>query len=181
MERVDIAPAEWLDQPNLVRETHQRLTREGILMAVADADGKLNPMTIGWGVFGCIWGRDIFVTMVRPSRYTYECIEHTGDYTVNVLPAALQDAAASCGTVSGRDQDKLAINGLTPVPSQHIRSAGIAEASIVFECKVVHHNDLAPDTLPHEITAQYYPLPDHHRIYYGQILRVSASTELVGP
>jgi len=103
MTRVDLDPERWLDHPGLARETYERMTQEGILVASLDAGGRLNPMTIGWGLFGLIWGRPMFQVLVRPSRYTYGCFEHTGDYTVDVLPVERADVASRCGTTSGRD------------------------------------------------------------------------------
>ena len=172
MAHVDLKPDEWLNHPGLARETYERMTHEGILLASLDRQGKLNPMTIGWGVFGLIWGRPVFEVLVRPSRYTYQCIEHTGDYTVNVMPEALKDVAEFCGTTSGRDVDKMAANELTTLTSKHIASGGIAEANIVFECKVVHHNDVQEPAFNKEIISHYYPKGDFHRVYFGQILLV---------
>lgn len=173
MPRVDLEPDRWMDHPGLARETHERMAAEGILLASFDAHGKLNPMTIGWGVFGWIWGRPIFTVLVRPSRYTYGCIERTGDFTVNVQPADRTDAATLCGTVSGRDQDKMGELGLTLLPSSKVKSPGIAECPIVFECQVVHRNDVQPPELAADIKTEYYPDGDFHRIYFGLILNVS--------
>ncbi|MHC4093622.1 MAG: flavin reductase family protein [Planctomycetota bacterium] len=173
MTRVDLDPNEWLDQPALARETYARMTSEGILIVSLHETGRLNPMTIGWGTFGLIWGRPMFQVLVRPSRYTYECLEHTGDYTVNVMPAELSDTTTRCGTTSGRDLDKMAQNELTALPSRHIKSAGLAQANIVFECRVVHYNDVKAPTFPDEIVTNYYPEGDFHRVYFGQILAVS--------
>ena len=80
MPRIEIASDDWLKRAGLAWETYQRLTQEGILLAVRDRQGKLNAMTIGWGLFGGIWGRPMFAVLVRPSRYTYDCLEHTGDF-----------------------------------------------------------------------------------------------------
>jgi flavin reductase (DIM6/NTAB) family NADH-FMN oxidoreductase RutF len=177
MARVELNPERWMDHPALARETHARMANEGILLASLDPAGKLNPMTIGWGVFGWIWGRPIFTVLVRPSRYTYGCIEATGDFTVNVQPADRKDIPSLCGTLSGRDYDKVSELDLTPLPSRHILSPGIAECSLVFECKVVHKNDILPPELPEDIKSEYYPDGDFHRVYFGRILGVSAEQE----
>jgi flavin reductase (DIM6/NTAB) family NADH-FMN oxidoreductase RutF len=175
MPRVDLDPDYWLGHPALARETYERMTQEGILIASLDARGNLNPMTIGWGLFGLIWGRPMFQVLVRPSRYTYGCLEHTGDYTVNVLPEGLSDVAAVCGIESGRDLDKMAQCELTPLPSKRIASPGITQATIVFECMVVHYNDVQQSTFPEEIITDYYPEGDFHRVYFGQIMAVSVA------
>jgi flavin reductase (DIM6/NTAB) family NADH-FMN oxidoreductase RutF len=168
-----------MQHPELARETHERMSAEGILLASLDAYDKLNPMTIGWGVFGWIWGRPVFTVLVRPSRYTYGCIERTGDFTVNVQPADRTDAAALCGRASGRDQDKIAELDFTLLPSGRIKSPGIAECPIVFECAVVHRNDVQPPALIDDIKTEYYPDGDYHRVYFGQILNVSVDREFL--
>jgi flavin reductase (DIM6/NTAB) family NADH-FMN oxidoreductase RutF len=176
MTRVDLDPEQWLDYPGLARETYQRMTNEGILIASLDPGGRLNPMTIGWGVFGLIWGRPMFEVLVRPSRYTYGCIEHTGDYTVNVMPEELKDVADYCGTTSGQATDKMADKNLTALGSRQVASPGVSQANIVFECRVVHHNDVQPPAFIPEIISHYYPEGDFHRVYFGQIMAVSVAT-----
>jgi len=179
MARVDLDPGKWLEHPPLARQTYERMTEEGILVASLDEGGRLNPMTIGWGVFGLIWGRPLFEVLVRPSRYTYHCIERTGDYTVNVLPADLREVADYCGTQSGGDVDKMAEMKLSPLPSRQVRSPGIEQADIVFECRVVHHNDVQEPAFEEEIVSNYYPDGDFHRVYFGQILNVSVREGLL--
>lgn len=173
MPRIDLKPEQWMHYPALARETNERMSNEGILVASLDGGGKLNPMTIGWGVFGSIWGRPMFTVLVRPSRYTYGCIEKTGDFTVNVQPSDRRDIVDLCGTVSGRDRSKMFELGLTPLPSRRVKSPGIADCPLVFECQVVHKNDLVPSELPEGITSEFYPEGDFHRVYFGQILAVS--------
>jgi flavin reductase (DIM6/NTAB) family NADH-FMN oxidoreductase RutF len=168
-----IKPSEWLLQPGLARETNLRLTHEGILLASRSSAGKLNPMTIGWGVFGAIWGRAMFLVLVRPSRFTYECLEATGDFTVNVMPADMPDVPDYCGTTSGRSIDKMAEKHLTERPSDHITSGGVAEANIIFECRVVHKHDVQQPAFTGDIISHYYPEGDFHRVYYGEILSVA--------
>ena len=146
----------------------------GALILSLDANGKPNPMTIGWGTLGIVWGRPMWVVLVRPSRYTYGCLEHTGDFTVNVPPASLDDVAMFCGTVSGRDHDKMAEKGLTVEPSEAIISPGIAECPIIYECKVVQKTDVVPATFDPKIVEQAYPRGDFHRVYFGEVLRTTA-------
>ena len=91
-----------------LNETLDVLGKPGLLLVSTDADGKPNAMTIGWGTVGIIWGKPIFVVLVRPSRYTYGLMEQTEDFTVNVPSAELREAVAFCGSKSGRDYDKFA-------------------------------------------------------------------------
>ena len=99
-------------------QTIQSMREDGLLLVTADAAGEPNVMTIGWGAIGAIWGRPVFIVLVRPSRYTYSRLEEVGEFTVNVPPPELAAAASLCGTVSGRDCDKFKEAGLTLIPSR---------------------------------------------------------------
>ena len=43
---------------------------------------NFNTMTIGWAVNGVIWGKNVFIVYVRPSRYTYKFMEENDYFTV---------------------------------------------------------------------------------------------------
>ena len=152
----------------------------GALLLSVDQSGKPNPMAIGWGNIGIVWGKPIWVVLVRPSRYTYQCIEHTGDFTVNIPPESLADVATFCGTVSGRDHDKMTEKSLTALASEMVTSPGIDECAIIYECKVVQKTDVVPENFDPEIVENCYPQGDFHRVYFGEILRTIADLEMAG-
>ena len=160
-----------------LKETLSALRRPGLLLVSADADGKPNAMTIGWGTIGIIWGKPIFTVLVRPSRYTHDLMEHTNDFTVNVPSADMTSIVAFCGSASGRDHDKFAEKGLIAVPGKKVKSPIIEQCVIHYECKVVHKNDVLKDKLASEIVSSAYSGGDFHTIYYGEILSVYASPD----
>lgn len=159
------------------KETLRAMTTDGLLLVSVDSKGKPNVMTIGWGSIGLIWGKPMFVVLVRPSRFTYGLIEQTGDFTVNVPPKGLAETVAYCGSVSGRDHDKFAEKGLTAIPAKRVKSPIIEQCVIHYECKVVHKNDVIPAELASEIPGEYYPEDNYHRIFFGEILSVYASSD----
>jgi len=158
-------------------KTMKALTKGGLLLVSLDEKGKANPMTVGWGTIGSVWGKPMWLVLVRPSRYTYPCIEQTGDFTVNVPPPDLAEAVLHCGTVSGRDEDKLAALGLTASGSRTVNSPVIDQCLIHYECRVVHANDIVPGNLASEIQTGAYTSGDYHRVYWGEILAASADPE----
>ena len=85
-----------------MKDTAEQLKRGAFLMI------KGNPMTIGWGQFGVLWGRPTFTVYVRRSRYTHELLEQTNTFTVSV-PASdtMKKELSFCGTKSGRDLNKM--------------------------------------------------------------------------
>lgn len=152
------------------QDTIQRLREDGLLLVTAGAGGKPNVMTIGWGAIGSIWGRPVWIVLVRPSRYTYSRLEEVPEFTVNVPPKELAAAVAHCGTVSGRAHDKFQEMRLTTAPSRQVRPPVIAECVIHYECRVLHRNDLVPDALVQAVRDEFYPQDDFHRVYFGEIV-----------
>ena len=151
------------------------MTTRGLLLAAYDRGDRPNAMTIGWGTVGAIWGRPMWVVLVRPSRYTYECIEHSGSFSVNVPGPDLEGACEICGTKSGRDRDKLAEAGLTAEAGRVASVPLLAECPLVYECQVVHANDVQPGRVAREIQTSAYISGDYHRVYFGQILYTGAA------
>ena len=150
------------------------LTSSGLLLGSYDAAGKANVMTIGWGSIGSIWGVRVWVVLVRPSRYTYRCIEHNGCFTVNVPTQSMGMVCAACGAKSGRDVDKFVECGLTAERATTVLAPVVAECPLVYECQVVHSNDVLPAKLADEIMSGAYMDGDFHRIYFGKILAARA-------
>jgi len=152
----------------------EALRTHGLLLASYDGAGKANAMTIGWGSLGVIWGLPIWIVLVRPSRYTYQCVEHSGCFTVNVPTEAMGMICATCGSRSGRDTDKFADCKITEVRSQRVLAPIIEECPISYECQVIHSNDVLPKKLADELLSGPYVNGDFHRVYYGKILRAAA-------
>jgi len=151
------------------------LTTDGLLLGVYDAAGKANLMTIGWGAMGSIWGKPLWVVLVRPSRYTYDCLNSAGAFTVNVPKSGHKKACEICGSKSGRSADKFALAGLTHEKAETVNAPAIAECPLVYECKVVHTNEVVAAQLSKEILSGAYKSGDFHRLYYGEILAVRAA------
>ncbi len=87
-------------------ETIEQLSRCGLLLA-SGRIGKANVMAIGWGLSGILWSKPFFMVAVRSSRFTFKLIEENGDFTVNVPRKGMEEIVSYCGTVSGKDHDKL--------------------------------------------------------------------------
>jgi flavin reductase (DIM6/NTAB) family NADH-FMN oxidoreductase RutF len=153
--------------------TMQMLANGGLLLASTRADGASNAMTIGWASLGIIWGLPMMVVLVRPSRYTYQFIESSGLFTVNVPTEAMRPYVNMCGTKSGRELDKLA--DVATSMGQAVEAVVLDNCPLVYECKVVHTNDVIPQNLAPYIDERAYARGDYHRVYYGQIMGTFAA------
>ncbi len=154
-------------------ETVAKLGQGGCLLVGGE---KGNPMTIGWGTVGIVWGRPVFAVLVRPSRYTFGLIEALGEFTVNVPPDSLKREVAFIGSESGRDVDKIRTHRLTLAPSREVKVPYITQCPVHYECRVIHKGNVVNADLDREIVAKSYPNGDFHRVYYGEILGVYRET-----
>ena len=161
-----------------LKETMEALHDGGLLLTSVRKDEENDVMTIGWGTVGIVWSFPMFLVMVRPSRLTYEFIEQTKQFTVNVPTKAMSDAVLFCGKNSGRDVDKFEKCGFTVIPGRKVSSVGIDECPIHYECQVIYHNDFEPVRIPDDVAQRVYAQGNYNRIYYGKILGVYADESL---
>ena len=157
--------------------------RRGVSLT-ASADGRVNPMTISWGMLGIEWNRPLFITYVRTGRFTHGLLERNPEFTVNIpvgdYPAQL---LKHLGTHSGRNEDKIATLGLHLVPGTEISVPGLAELPLTLECRILYRQlqqadcflpgnetilkTCYPQDVPSEATGSNR---DFHTAIYGEIV-----------
>lgn len=148
--------------------------RQGNFLTTKKGD-KINTMIIGWGGINVIWGRPIFIVLVRDSRATYDLIESSNEFTVSIpLKQDMKDAIKICGTKSLREIDKFEYCNLTAVKGRTIDTPIIGEAKLHYECKVIYKQELNQDVVLDIVKSRYYN-PDtnnnaNHTIYIGEIV-----------
>jgi flavin reductase (DIM6/NTAB) family NADH-FMN oxidoreductase RutF len=133
------------------------------------AAGKFNTMTVAWGSIGNMWDRPFVLAVVRPTRYTYGFMEQYPTFTLSLLPDRYRQALNFCGTKSGRDVDKVAATGLTPIAGRSVAAPAFDEAELIIECRQIYVDDYAPEKFLDPKIDDNYRLKDYHRLYYGQI------------
>jgi len=102
-----------------------------------DADGLPNIMTAAWGGICCSKPPSVCVSL-REATFTYRAIVDREAFTVNVPTAAQAKVADYLGLVSGRDVDKFAAVGLTPVRSERVDAPLVEEFPLNAECALTH-------------------------------------------
>ena len=117
-----------------------------VMVSVTDENGRSNIITVAWA--GTICTNPPMVSIsVRPSRYSYDIIDRTGEFVINLTNQELVKACDYCGVVSGRDVDKFKEMKLTPLPMQQVKAVGIAESPANIECRVVEKKALGSHTM----------------------------------
>jgi len=130
---------------------------------------KFNTMTASWGGFGILWNKKVCFIFIRPTRYTYEFIEQNDNFTLSFFSEDYRKALSFCGTRSGRDVDKIAATGLTPVSGSQ-DTVYFEEARLVLECKKLYFQDLDPANFLDPDIEKNYAAKDYHRVYVGEIV-----------
>jgi flavin reductase (DIM6/NTAB) family NADH-FMN oxidoreductase RutF len=144
-----------------------------LLLAAGDFEsGDFNAMTVGWGTFGAMWNRPVAQVVVRPVRHTYGFMERYGAFTLSAFSEERRKALSLMGSKSGRDGDKIAEAGLTPIASTKVAAPGFAEAELIVECRTIYWHDFDPARFIEPAIEKNYPDKDYHRSYLGEILAV---------
>ena len=81
----------------------------------------------------------------------------------------MREALKICGTVSGRDEDKAAAAGLTPV--LHDGTAiGFEEALLTVSCRKLYRSQFDMDLfLDPQVIIDCYPKKDFHYVYVCEL------------
>ena len=155
----------------MLNELNEQLKHGAFL--IAECDGKVNSMTIGWGMEGRCWNRPVFIAMVRPSRFTFELIQKSKAFTVCVpRTGEMKDELMHFGKISGRSENKFRMCGMILRDAKEITGKIIEGCGINYECKVLFSQPMISDgfvgteTIPHA----FYPQGDYHHIIFGEIV-----------
>jgi len=145
-----------------------------LVLACGDfAKRRYNAMAVGWGSLGTMWSKPFAQVVVRPTRYTFEFMEQYDTFTLSAFPEKHRQAIQILGSRSGRDGDKIAAAGLTPIAATRVAAPGFAEAELTLECRKMYWDDLDPRQFLDATIAKNYPQKDYHRVYFGEIVAVT--------
>lgn len=96
---------------------------------------KPNILTIAWtGILNS--NPPMTYISVRPTRYSHDIIQESGEFVINLTPSRLVRQADICGVKSGKDTNKFELTGLTPEKAEKVSVPLIAECPINIECRV---------------------------------------------
>jgi flavin reductase (DIM6/NTAB) family NADH-FMN oxidoreductase RutF len=145
-------------KPNTILQPHPVL-----IIGTYGADGKPNIMSAAWGGICCSAPPCVAVSL-REATLTYHNILLSGAFTVGIPSRRHVEAADYAGIVSGRDHDKFAETGLTPIKSEKVNAPLAAELPFSLECRLFQHHK-----------------PGLHTIFIGEIVGIQADEDVLGP
>jgi flavin reductase (DIM6/NTAB) family NADH-FMN oxidoreductase RutF len=110
-----------------------------------DKEGKPNVMTIAWGGICCSKPPCVAISL-RKATYSYGNIVERKAFTLNIPSEAHARETDYFGSVSGRNEDKFAATGFTPVKSEIVDAPYVKEFPVILECKVIHVTEIGLHT-----------------------------------
>jgi len=143
------------------------------LITSTSADGKANIITLG-EVYNLSVSKPVIVGIsIAKARYSHTLISESLEYVVNLPTTRIFEKVDRCGTMSGRDVDKFAEVGLTPVPALEVSPPLIAECPVNLECKVIGIQEIGDhDMFTGQVIAEHVDeemLDENGRIQVGKL------------
>ncbi len=129
-----------IDPINITDNSVDLIGHKWMLIAAGDREA-FNLMTASWGGIGFMWGKPVAFIVVRPNRYTFEFIEKKECLTLSFMGEEYRSALRLCGTKSGRDTDKMAAAGLSPLVTEQ-GNVAVEGADLVLECRKLYAEPL---------------------------------------
>lgn len=133
-----------------------------LMVGTYDQAGKPNLMNAAWGGICCSQPPCVAVSL-RSATYSHAAIVERKAFTVGIACEARMVEADYVGITSGRDVDKFAVTGLTPVRSELVDAPYAAEFPVVLECRLLHIVEIGL-----------------HTQFIGEIVDVKADTDVLG-
>ena len=169
-----------VDFSTLQMNPYTLFDKEWPLITAGTRERGYNTMTVSWGQTGSLWGHKesgaTVVVYVRPQRYTKSFVDREELFTLSFLPEKYKKELAYLGTRSGRDGDKFAACGITPLFTDG--TTAVKEARMVLVCKKLFRTTLKEeDFIDPEVVAECYPERDFHDLYIARIEKCYVSDE----
>lgn len=145
--------------------------KNGVFLTTSDGDRK-NTMAIGWATIGRVWNKPVLMVAVRYSRYTYNLLNDSKEFTVSIPKKdTMVDEMKFCGSKSGRDFDKFSECNLKTEEALSVKVPILSDCQYHIECKVIYQQAMEPETLTDDTCQEFYKNNnDYHVLFYGEIL-----------
>lgn len=159
-----------LKPEELQKNPFELIGQEWMLVTAKKGD-QVNTMTASWGGMGIMWHKSVAFVVIRPGRYTKEFVDSAETFSLSFFGGGYKKELSYLGSVSGRDEDKIAKAGLTVACEQD--TPYFSEAKLVLLCKKLYKQAMTPDSfIDPTLEEKHYPNKDYHVLYIAEIEQV---------
>ena len=146
---ISLSNACYVLMPNLVT-----------LITTKRPDKGFNVMTASW-VMPVSRNPPLVAVAISPKRFTYECLKHHKEFTISIVGPEMKELAWYCGTVSGKNVNKVKEKNIELQPLSKVSVPGIKNALAILGCRVWNGYD-----------------GGDHRIIVGEVLEILVKENL---
>lgn len=158
-------------RPEDITENTFQLVGTDWMLVTAKRGGKVNTMTASWGGLGIMWGKPVAFVVIRPQRYTKEFVDASDMFSLTFFTNEYKKQLNYLGTVSGREEDKIANSRLTLV--KDIDAPYFEEGKLVLKVKKLFQQTLLKSGfLDQSLPSKWYSNEDYHELYIAEIKEV---------
>ncbi len=152
-----------------IKDNPFTLIADDWMLITAGTQQQFNTMTASWGTLGELWNKKVAFCFVRPTRHTYKFMNDAGTFTLSFFDETHRKTLDFCGSHSGRDVDKIAKTGLTPM-AWETEAVYFGQARLVLICRKVYAQDFDSALFLDPAIHDLYPKKDYHRMFAGEII-----------
>ena len=116
-------------------KVYQTIEPGPVVLLTTAEKGRANVMTMSWHMM-VDFEPPLIACIVSEGDYSFAALRATGECVIAIPAVELAQKVVKVGNASGRDIDKFASFGLTPVPAERVAAPLIAECFINLECRV---------------------------------------------
>lgn len=142
-----------------VDRAHRLIASGPVALVTSFHRGDMNVMAAAW-MTPVSFRPFLLGLSVFQGAMTHDLIRSSGEFAINIATPDLLRQVAYCGSVSGRDHNKLKVTGLHEEGPHVVRPVLIAECIAHLECAVV-------ETLA----------PGDHTLFVAEIVHAQAESE----
>ena len=122
-------------KPLPLSKVYQLLEPGPVVLLTTARKGRANVMTMSWHMM-VEFEPPLVACVCSGANYSFEALRATGECVIAVPARRLAAKVVRVGNSSGRDLDKFAAFGLTPLPATAVKPPLIKECFANLECKV---------------------------------------------
>lgn len=122
-------------RPLPLSEVYRLLEPGPVVLLTTAARGRPNVMTLSWHMM-VEFEPPLVACVVSEANWSFAALRATGECVIAVPARRLASKVVKVGNASGRDVDKFAAFGLTPLPASRVAPPLVAECFANLECRV---------------------------------------------
>ena len=122
-------------KPLPLSKIYQLLEPGPVVLLTTARKGRANVMTMSWHMM-VEFEPPLVACICSGANYSFDALRATGECVIAVPARKLAAKVVKVGNSSGRDLDKFAAFGLTPLPAERVAPPVVAECFANLECKV---------------------------------------------